>query len=285
MKLKKLMAAALTLGLLCLTFIPASMAAEGDYAVTARIPVSVAATGAVPEKAETYAVALTAADKTAPMPEKTTLSVTDTDDAAFSIAYTEPGVYRYEVTQTAGADTTAAYDETVYAVTVTVFNNDKGGLSAEVAIRKSGEEAKQDAAAFTNDYTVLTDVTAVKVWAGEDKNRPSSVTVQLYDGAEKCGDEVTLSAENNWTYTWKGLVLKHDTEHAYSVQEVSVPDNYKVTYAVDGTITTITNTYVQPAQKLIQTGQLNWPIPVMACVGVALVAAGILLTRKKQDDA
>lgn len=36
--------------------------------------------------------------------------------------------------------------------------------------------------------------------------------------------------------------------------------------------------------KLPQTGQLNWPIPLMAAVGFALFAAGCLLRRKQSED-
>ena len=39
------------------------------------------------------------------------------------------------------------------------------------------------------------------------------------------------------------------------------------------------------APKLIQTGQLNWPVPVLAGLGTLFLAAGvILLTKKKEDD-
>ena len=36
---------------------------------------------------------------------------------------------------------------------------------------------------------------------------------------------------------------------------------------------------------LPQTGQLNWPVPVLAGLGTLFLAAGvILLTKKKEDD-
>ena len=33
--------------------------------------------------------------------------------------------------------------------------------------------------------------------------------------------------------------------------------------------------------RLPQTGQLNWPVPVLALAGLALVAVGVWLTRRK----
>jgi len=32
--------------------------------------------------------------------------------------------------------------------------------------------------------------------------------------------------------------------------------------------------YTEPDDKLPQTGQLNWPVPLMACAGLALFALG-----------
>lgn len=36
-------------------------------------------------------------------------------------------------------------------------------------------------------------------------------------------------------------------------------------------------------QKLIQTGQLNWPVPLLAGVGAVLMAVGIVLNKRKDD--
>ena len=41
----------------------------------------------------------------------------------------------------------------------------------------------------------------------------------------------------------------------------------------------------EPVGTLIQTGQLLWPVPVLAGLGTLFLAAGvILLTKKKEDD-
>lgn len=44
------------------------------------------------------------------------------------------------------------------------------------------------------------------------------------------------------------------------------------------------NGYVMGAHGLPQTGQLNWPIPVLAATGVVLVAAGIKLKKGNRRD-
>ena len=123
----------------------------------------------------------------------------------------------------------------------------------------------------------LTELTVRKAWAGSEKH-PESVTVQLKRNGEAFGDAVTLNAENNWTYTWKDL----EARESWSVEEVAVPDGYKATYETKDTVVTITNT-----SKLPQTGQLNWPVPVLICAGLALFVVGWVLffRRKKEKNA
>lgn len=133
-----------------------------------------------------------------------------------------------------------------------------------------------------NDYTPVVepdpvDLTVKKAWSDEnnkDGKRPDSVTVTLYNG-NKAVEKVTLSAANNWTYSWKGL----DGNGDWSVLETSIPNGYAPAYSTSNGVVTITN-----SQKLIQTGQLNWPIPVLGCLGVMMVAFGAVSMRKKKNS-
>ena len=60
---------------------------------------------------------------------------------------------------------------------------------------------------ITNTHEPTTrDITVSKVWNdgdNQDGKRPDSVRVQLYADNEECGDPVTLSEENGWSYTYK----------------------------------------------------------------------------------
>lgn len=117
-------------------------------------------------------------------------------------------------------------------------------------------------------------ITVRKVWVDNGENRPDSVTVQLLrDG--KPFNEVVLNESNKWTHTWDPL----DGDYEWEVVEKNPPEGYKVTYKVDGNATTITNT-----SSLIPTGQLKWPIPVMAILGLALIAYGLYVNTKKQKN-
>ena len=67
-----------------------------------------------------------------------------------------------------------------------------------------------------------------------------------------------------------GWVLGAHGEKIYLNPEAPSPDN--------------PNGYVMGAHGLPQTGQLNWPIPVLAVTGVVLVAAGIKLKKETRKD-
>lgn len=121
------------------------------------------------------------------------------------------------------------------------------------------------------------DLTVKKVWSDENDKRgirPDSVTVTLYNG-DKAVDKVTLGAWNNWTYTWKDL----DGDGDWSVLETGIPKGYTPSYRTRGDVVTITNT-----ATLIQTGQLNWPIPVLGSLGTLMIFFGIFTMRKKKKN-
>ena len=67
-----------------------------------------------------------------------------------------------------------------------------------------------------------------------------------------------------------GWVLGTNGEKIYRNPEAPSPDN--------------PNGHVMGAHGLPQTGQLNWPIPVLAVIGVVLVAAGIKLKKGTRRD-
>ncbi|MFA6847280.1 MAG: Cna B-type domain-containing protein [Lachnospiraceae bacterium] len=129
----------------------------------------------------------------------------------------------------------------------------------------------------TNTYTPgKTSVTVTKVWNDEnnkDNIRPGSVSVQLYaDGTAK-GDVVTLSAFNNWRYTWTGLDQKNNgNDISYTVDEVSVPSGYSK--SVSGNASsgfTITNTHTPSTPKTPTTP--NTPTDTTTTVGQVLGSA------------
>lgn len=138
---------------------------------------------------------------------------------------------------------------------------------------KNGEYVYDVNASPKTEVSKLTSITIKKVWnTDKSTKKTESVTVQLL----KDGNVVktaTLSTDNNWQIIYNDM----PESDAYSIKEVDIPKGFTATYKQDDYVFTVTN-----SSSLIQTGQLTWPIPVLALGGILLIAAGIVILRKKR---
>ena len=195
---------------------------------------------------------------------------------SFDLTFSKVGVYEYTFQMVGGNYYLEEYDGTVYNVKVTVYNSeDYSKFNYEVAIREEGNTAKPNAI----DYELeLIDIVVNKKWVDKDSTRPASVKIDLMlDGTAI--DSIVLNNDNAWQGEWTGL----DTRLGkYSVKENKVPSGYTATYKYADGVWTVTNT-----GSLLQTGQLNWPIPVLCIAGVSVLAMGLFLmfARKKENNA
>lgn len=125
------------------------------------------------------------------------------------------------------------------------------------------------------DVIQLVDLTITKVW-NTDKaaSAADQVTVQLLCDGQLL-ETIVLNEENDWQVTFTDMP-KSD---AYSIKEIDVPKGFVATYTEDGYDFTVINT-----SSLIQTGQLVWPIPVLALTGLILLAGGALILRKARNE-
>ena len=144
------------------------------------------------------------------------------------------------------------------------------------------------------------DYTVTKIWEDEEgeQYRPATVTVEIYCDGEVV-ETVELSEENDWSYSWTDTVGCE-----WNVKEIDVPEYYKVVYRSDSSDYVIVNTFdsdlydgssssgqEEPTptptppggDKRPQTGQLWWPVPVLALGGILLVVLGfrVLKTEEK----
>ena len=120
----------------------------------------------------------------------------------------------------------------------------------------------------------LMSITIKKVWNTDASTQAAdSVTVQLLQNGSVV-KTATLNKQNDWQVTYSGM----PESDAYSIKEVNVPKGFTATYQQSGYVFTVTNT-----ATLAQTGQLIWPIPVLAISGMLFIAAGIALLQKKRN--
>ena len=125
------------------------------------------------------------------------------------------------------------------------------------------------------DIAKLTSITIRKVWNTDaSAEATDSVTIQLLKNGVVV-KTATLSGQNNWQVTYTDM----PESDAYSIVEVNVPKGFTATYSKSGYVFTATN-----SASLIQTGQLIWPIPVLAMAGLFLIVVGSILLRKTRKE-
>lgn len=98
-----------------------------------------------------------------------------------AIGYTEPGTYRYTIAEVKGDKSDVTYDESEYAVTVTVEDNGEGSLVATVAYEGG------NAPVFTNTYNA-------PETPASPGDGPASVVEALVSGSAKTGDYLLVIA-------------------------------------------------------------------------------------------
>ena len=127
------------------------------------------------------------------------------------------------------------------------------------------------------------DVTVKKQWAEDDPaHRPDSITAELWGGGQ-CAERVELTTENDWTHVFREL----DSSVDWSVREQKIPQGYRASYREDSRTHTfiILNTGIHDGPGgLLQTGQRNWPVPILAGGGLCLMLAGAVMNRGKKKE-
>ena len=117
-------------------------------------------------------------------------------------------------------------DEYGNPITYTVAEDTATGYMAPVIIGSIAEGFT-----ITNKHDVeKTSIDVKKVWddsKNQDGKRPESVQVQLKADGVAVGEAVTLSADNNWKFTWTELdKYKAGKLIKYTVDELNVPAGY-----------------------------------------------------------
>lgn len=133
------------LGLALVLALPVSAAQAG-----AALPVTVRTDGTATDAV--YTVSITPQDS-APAPAQSSLQIKSGGTAYFTgFAFTEPGDYRYRVTEAKGTAADTTYDARAYTVTVRVTSRADGTLHTELWAVRDGETAKAAGVLFVNRY-------------------------------------------------------------------------------------------------------------------------------------
>ncbi|MDL2258721.1 Cna B-type domain-containing protein [Eubacteriales bacterium OttesenSCG-928-K08] len=161
------------------------------------------------------------------------------------------------------------------------------------------------------------DIPLQKIWNDKNGNasRPRRLTIELYQNGVLY-DQIELNEQNYWRHTWNNLAATdaQGKPIIWTTIEKNVPDDYTVQYTQDAGVYYITNTLDansgQPGPGpgtnpdplipggipndggtpgdeeiplgLPQTGQLWWPVPVMAIMGLGCFGIGWIVANEKR---
>lgn len=182
-----------------------------------------------------------------------------------TFVFTAPGTYEYEVAQLKGSSLNGTYDTRTMVLRVTVsWSGDT--LVAVAKVYEAGQSSndKEDSILFNNTFNNSApddpyDPPYNPPYIPDIPYTPDPKPTPVVPAPETPVNPPVLDARPDTTPT------------APAVPVAETPVNPPVADA--------------RAPKLIQTGQLNWPVPVLAGLGTLFLAAGvILLTKKKEDD-
>lgn len=201
-----------------------------------------------------------------------------------------PGVYLI----TPEESVTNYYMPSPFVINIPLYNNENKNWTYDI-------NATPKMQIYDYSDTVKTTYISVKkIWETQGTH-PDSVTVSLLCDFKEV-EKVTLNESNGWYHRWNHLSSKH----SWSVVESKVPDGFKVSYEASSNTVRITNKATKtentttPSTKpdskppkepetkpdeLIDTGQLNWPIPVFSVSGLILFSIGwAMLNFGRKDE-
>ena len=106
-----------------------------------------------------------------------------------------------------------------------------------------------------------TSISVIKAWEdgnNQDGKRPTDIKVQLYADGSKQGEEITLNAGNQWSYTWSDLdEMKSGQKIVYTVKEVGKIAGYDTVISGEAkTGYVITNSHTPELTKI--SGEKIW---------------------------
>lgn len=192
-----------------------------------------------------------------------------------------------------------------FVVNIPIYNHEEESWEYDINATPKMQIRYED---VQGEYTYL----SVKKQWDSDEEIPEKITVSLLCDLQEM-ERIELSEENNWYYRWDKL----DKQYTWNVVENAVPDGYKVSYDFSSNAIIITNTKdvedetttmpdetttdeassspdesttvpdesTTKPDELIDTGQLNWPVPVFSTAGLVLFSIGwIMLKFGKKDE-
>lgn len=156
-----------------------------------------------------------------------------------------------------------------------VLHDEKGNpISDKVLAQLQADERRQPQSELEYMYDFLAQL-SMKVWNGsnqiyqESPDQLDGLALNVYLGTLRQGDSVDLNVELD-------VPLDLSSEYSNRIGEVDW------VFVVEGY--NDEKPAVPTGPSLIQTGQLLWPIPILAGCGIALITGGIIINKRRKKE-
>ena len=165
-------------------------------------------------------------------------------------------------------------------ILVTLPAKDVNGNPANIVILRPKFEIRD--AQKEMEYKVI--VLWEDVPGAKNKVHPETAEVFLYRNGS-VAQSLVLGTPENWQYTW----TETDPSAIWAALE-TIPQGYTVRYERQGNTLIIINTPIvkqhqnTTEDKLPQTGQLWWPVPILAMSGFVLLLLGWLRRKESRHE-
>ena len=156
-----------------------------------------------------------------------------------------------------------------------VLHDEKGNpISDKVLAQLQADQRRQPQSELEYMYDFLSQL-SMKVWNGSDQiyqespDKPGNLTSNVYLGTLRQGQSTDLNVELD-------IPLDLGSEYSDRIGEVDwvfVVEGYNEEKPAGPT-----------GPTLIQTGQLLWPIPILAGCGIVLLICGIVISKKRKKE-
>lgn len=165
-------------------------------------------------------------------------------------------------------------EDGIYLVNISSVETDDYVYTFKSTLVELNGEDVELSIKYEKNEKALYDLHVIKIWKNDNVNkRPDSINALLLRDSEVY-DEVILSKDNNFRYTWSRL----SNEYTWDVMEKDVPSGYTLSVDREDNTIMLTNTgnWVEEGVvgDLPLTGQLRWPVPILVIVGVACLIIG-----------
>ena len=154
---------------------------------------------------------------------------TETTDSMGQVNFTElnPGIYLISAVRVPYKNSSCTFDSALIALPGL---DETGTWQYQASINTKPEILPEPLPDDDIQYKVL------KLWKDDKTIRPGNVEIEIFRG-ETIVDNVILSEENNWSYSW----TTKDDGARWTVVERNVPEGYTMTMKERGTTFVVTN--------------------------------------------